>query len=197
MIIQDTEELNEQEGIFSYIWQTSMLKLCKQSGNCLKIISKYAYLLGYSEYVSKKCCVSIALDGIAFDNWNKFILFGVISKSWNTFLFLQESKDTWKAERKKLILAFKRLNTHIQAKKTEGSDFFVLNHYDILTRYEPPKNNNIDLDDTYNPDDSFMDVDDKDDDFVDIDDDETDHEVRVFELSFKLYFSKQHSLETT
>ena len=66
----------------------------------------------------------------------------------------------------------------------------MLNHYDILTRYEPPKNNNIDLDDTYNPDDSFMDVDDKDDDFVDIDDDETDNEVRVFELSFKLYFSK-------
>ena len=37
----------------------------------------------------------------------------------------------------------------------------MLAHYDILTRYEPPKNNNNDLDDTYEPDDSFMDVDDK------------------------------------
>ena len=61
----------------------------------------------------------------------------------------------------------------------------MLGHYDILTRYEPPKNNNNDLDDTYEPDDSLMDVDDNDDDFVDIDDDdETDDKVRVFELSF-------------
>ena len=90
---------------------------------------------------------------------------------------MQESRDTWKNEKRKLVKAFTRLNTTIQQKKTEGSDFFVLDHYNILTRYEPPKNN-----DTNDTDDSFMDVDDNDDDFVDIDDDE----VRVFQLSFLL-----------
>ena len=67
------------------------------------------------------------------------------------------------------------MKTTIHEKKTDGSDFFVLDSYDILTRYEPPKNT-----DTNDTDDSFMDVDDNDDDFVDIDDDETDDTVRVF-----------------
>ena len=141
------------------------------------------------------------LYGIAFDNRNEFVFFCYLYFSnlgTNTFLFIQESRDTWKSERKKLILAFKRLNTHIQAKKNEGSDFFVLSNYDILTRYDPPKNNNNnDLDDTFEPDDSLMDVDDNDDDFVDIDDDETDDKVRVFEFSFQLYFSSKHSPQTS
>ena len=70
------------------------------------------------------------------------------------------------------------MKTTIHEKKTDGADFFVLDNYNILTRYEPPKNN-----DTNDTDDSFMDVDDDhdiDDDFVDIDDDETDDMVRVF-----------------
>ena len=95
---------------------------------------------------------------------------------------MQESRDTWKSEKRKLVKAFTRLNTTIQQKKTEGSDFFVLEQYNILTRYEPPKNNNNNANDT---DDSFMDVDDNDDDFEDIDDDdETDDKVRVFYSSF-------------